>query len=431
MYELQCDTVSATPVGTNVTLAAAPGFTIQVGDIIFLDDAQDRRRITNVNTQQDFDIDVAFGTLPPAPNAGLVSQAVWSDELIQRVGDAGQKTRPMDFFPSEEIVLCQMDYFDSVAVDDNVPDYVDQANVVVAVSNEGLQGASDATVPASDTFTTYYERPQAPGQLQNYELEANTNKERFFAVFFANPNNAASVATGQVNLIKYKASFYQQDGLVRTGGILDSAHCMTDGSSTEINCLAPTNEANSLLTLDFQYSQGINFGETQGDLTVVVNGEQIPRYVAGSTTDKWFQEEPGNNKAIRFWTNVTLLGTQNIEVYRRQGTIDTANENTIDLGYLQESRHINFSTVLPRLKFQRILTDSSGGAITISLPTSPEVGDRVVVQDATASALTFNVTIDRNGELIEAAAANDIINVNREWVEYEFYGSGQGWIVRR
>jgi hypothetical protein len=432
IYELKCEAISATAVvAANVVIAAAPAFTVQAGDIIYLDDVNDWRRIINVNSQTDFDVDVAFGALPPGPNAGIVSQAVWSKELIQRSGDATQSTRPMDFFPAEEIPVVQIDYFDSLVVDDNVPDFVDQARCVVSVSNSGAQGDPDASVPASDGFTTFYERPQAPDQLQNYELEANPTKERLFAVFFANPGNAAAIAAGQVNLIKYKASFYQQDGLVRTGGILDSAHCMADGSSTEINCQAPTNEANSLLTLDFQYSQALNFGETQGDLTVVVDGEQIPRFVSGGTTDKYYTEEPGNNKALRFWTNVTLLGPVNIEVYRRQGTIDTANENTIDLGYLQSSRHINFSTVLPRLKFQRILTDSSGGAISVSLPTSPEVGDRVVIQDATASALSFNVTVDRNGELIEGVAGNDIINVNREWVEYEYYGGSQGWIVRR
>ena len=435
MYELECDsapvfsTLAASP---NVTLDVAPSFTVAEGDVIYIASLGTFARIITVNTQQDFVVDSAIWTgLAFAAQAGVISQAVWTGDLIQGTGDASQSTRPMDFFPSKDIELVQVDYFDSVAVDDNTPDFIDQASVVVSVSNEGVQGASDASLPSADTYTPIFERTTAPNQLDNYPLATNASKQRLFAVFFANPDNAAALATGQVNLIKYKMSFYEEDNLIKTGGILDSAYCAADGSGTEINCLAPTSAANSELSLDFQYAQGVNAGETQGDLTVVVDGEQIPRFVLGSTAGKWYDEVPGNNKAITFWTDITLLGPINVEVYRRQGSIDSFDQNAIDLGFLQESRHINFSIILSEMKYQRILTDTSGGAITITLPASPAVGDRVMIQDGTASALSFNITVDRNGNLIETAAVDDTINVNREWVEYEFYGAGQGWIVRR
>ena len=435
MYELMCD---STPVfdtaaaSSTVTLDVAPSFTVQEGDIIYVDSLSAFARITTVNTQQSFDVDnPAWTALAFSAQAGVISQAVWTNDITQDTGDASQNTRPMDFFPSKAITNVQVDYFDSVAVDDGVPDFIDQAAIAVSVSNEGIQGASDAVLPTADQYSPISERVAAPNQIVNYPLSTNTNQERLWAVFFANPNNAAALATGQVNLIKYKLSFYEEDNLIKTGGILNSAYTAADGTGTEINCLAPTSEANSLMSLDFQYAQGVNVGETQGDLTVVVDGEQIPREVVGSTAGKFYYEEPGNNKAIRFWTDITALGPVNVEVYRRQGSVDSADQNLIDLGFLQESQHVNFSIILPRMKYQRILTDTSGGAITITLPPAPFVGDRVMIQDGTSSALSFNVTVDRNGELIETAAVNDTINVNREWVEYEFYGAGQGWIVRR
>jgi hypothetical protein len=426
-YKLDCDSTPVfTGAGTNITLSVAPTFTVQEGDIIYIDLLNEWRRITTVNNQQDFDVDTAF-SLDPSAGAGLISQAVWTKDLINNVGDASQSTRPRDFYPGEEISVVHLDYFDSLAVDDDVPDFTDSARVVASVSQEGLQ--NDVGLPPSDKFTSIFTRPQAPNQILNYPLIDTGDKQRLFVVFFCNPNNVSVATNGSANLLKYKVSFYEDETL-SNGGILDSAFCMSDGSGTEVNCLAPTVlGGKTYITLDWFYIGGVNSGETQGDLTVLVNGQEMPRYIAGVTLDAYYEEVPGNNRQIRFYTDLSVSAVS-IEVYRRQGSIDTSDQNAQDLANIQQSLLINSSTTLDRKKYQRVITDSSSGAFTINLPSNPLPGDIVKIQDGTASWTTFNVTLGRNGNLIETTAADDILDLNRGWIEYEYYNAIQGWITR-
>lgn len=427
LYKLECDDAPTfTGSGTNITLSGAPSFTVQEGDIIYVTSLNEWRRVDNVNSQTDFDVDVAF-SVDPSASAGIISQAVWTKDLINNVGDATESTRPRDFYPDEPISVVHLDYFDSLLVDDDTPDFVDDARLVASVSQEGLQ--ADVGLPASDDFTSIFTRPNAPDQIPNYPLADPGDNERLFVVFFCNPANAAVAANGSANLVKYKVSFYE-DEVLSNGGILDSAFCMSDGSGTEVNCNAPYLDTGvTHLLLDWGYIADVNSGETQGDLTVIVNGQEIPRYIPGVTLDAYYEEVPGNNKLIRFHTDLSV-STVSIEVYRRQGTVDLSDENAQDLANLQQSQLVSGSITLERKKYQRVVTDSSGGAFTLDLPASPLPGDVVRIQDGTASWAAFNVTVDRNGNPIESVAADDILDINRGWIEYEYYDAVQGWITR-
>ena len=426
-YSLECDgTPTYTATGTNVLLSGAAGYTVEAGDIIYITSLDEWRRISNVNSQTDVDIDTAF-SVDPAAEAGMVSQAVWTKDLINNVGDAAETTRPRDFYPSETITQVHLDYFDSLLLDDDTPDFIDTARIVASVSQEGLQ--ADVGLPASSDYTPIFTRPEAPDQIPNYPLADPGDRERLFTVFFCNPANASVSANGFANLIKYKISFYE-DATISNGGILDSAFCMSDGSGIELMCSAPFIDAGvTNLILDWFYIADLNTGETQGDLTVIVNGQEIPRFVAGATLDAYYEEIPGNNKQIKFYAD--LSGSPiSIEVYRRQGSVDTSSENSQDLANLQQSLVITSGITLDRKKSQRILADSSGGIFTISLPATPFVGDTIHIQDSVASWAANNVTVDRNGNLIETLAANDILDIDRGWIIYEYYDAIQGWITR-
>ena len=427
LFTLECDGAPTyTATGTNVLLSVAASYTIIAGDIIYITSLNQWRKISNVNSQTDVDIDVAF-SVDPAAEAGMVSQAVWTKDLINSVGDATQTTRPRDFYPNETITQVNLDYFDSLLVDDDVPDFIDNARIVASISQQGLQ--ADVGLPASDDFTSIYTRPNAPEQILNYPLSNPGDRERLFTTFFCNPANANVASNGFANLIKYKISFYE-DEVISNGGILDSAYCMSDGSGIEINCLAPTvSIGQTYVELDWFYIGDINTGETQGDLTVLVNGQEIPRFVAGATTDAWYEEVPGNNKQIRFYTDLSV-SVVSIEVYRRQGSIDTSSENSQDLANIQQSQYISTSITLERKKYQRVATDTSGGALTVTMPATPLPGDIVKIQDMVSSWVAFNVTVNRNGTLIEGIAGDDILDINRAWIEYEYYDAIQGWITR-
>lgn len=409
--------------GTSYTVNSAPTFTLAPGDIIYYNG--DFRRIASVSTATTGTLDAAFpADFGPAP--AMLSQAVWTKDLINNIGDAAQTTRPRDFFPGEELLQVHLEYFDSLAPEDTVPDFIDEARLVAAACNEGL--STDVDFPTSDNFTQPFTRPKAPDQIPNLPLLDLADKERLFLVFFCNPDNAS--VTSEANLLRYKVSFYEDETL-SSGGALDSSFAMSDSSGTPIRCDQPYNE-NGLTRLKMHWNHvvGVNPGETSADIDVLVDGKVIPREVAGSTQDAWWRTVGGTTDTIEFWDDLTVAQLS-IEVRRRQGVIDSSEDNTTNLNLMFSPQLITSGPVtLVRQPYQRILTDSTLGSFTINLPASPQIGDRVFIQDATGTWASANVGIGRNGNLIEGVADDDFLDVNNAWVEYEFYGGSRGWIVR-
>lgn len=69
-------------------------------------------------------------------------------------------------------------------------------------------------------------------------------------------------------------------------------------------------------------------------------------------------------------------------------------------------------------------------ARTLTLPASPSVGDQIEIFDASGTAGTYNITLDRNNKLINGNAGNFIIDVNGGWYTLVFTGNTYGWVVR-
>jgi hypothetical protein len=213
--------------------------------------------------------------------------------------------------------------------------------------------------------------------------------------------------------------------------VLESAFAMSQASGTPIN-----SDDIELVTgasewqLDFSYVPSLNPGTATGDLTVIVNGQIIPRRVVGSTQDAWYEEVSGNNYRIRFWDDLSVTDVS-LEAHRRQGSIDSSDENATAIGYLTQSQIITSGpTTLTQQSYKRVIADSTGGAFTINLPASPNPGDVVKITDGGGTWATFNVTVGRNGNNISGAAADLTLNVNDSWVELEYYNVGRGWLVR-
>lgn len=77
----------------------------------------------------------------------------------------------------------------------------------------------------------------------------------------------------------------------------------------------------------------------------------------------------------------------------------------------------------------QILADTSGGVFTITLPASPTSGQFVVIADAVGTWGTNNLTVGRNGQLIESTAANLTADVSGVQITLVFVGGGVGWRV--
>jgi len=74
--------------------------------------------------------------------------------------------------------------------------------------------------------------------------------------------------------------------------------------------------------------------------------------------------------------------------------------------------------------------DSSGGALTIKLPTSPDDGDTATVRAVGGSVITNNVTVDRNGNNINGAAQDFVIQAENYEIRFVFI-DGYGWVHNR
>ena len=77
----------------------------------------------------------------------------------------------------------------------------------------------------------------------------------------------------------------------------------------------------------------------------------------------------------------------------------------------------------------RILCDTSGGAFTITLPASPNAGDKVHVLDAAASFDNNNLTIARNSKKIQGATADLTITTENTGIGLVFYNDTHGWRI--
>lgn len=72
---------------------------------------------------------------------------------------------------------------------------------------------------------------------------------------------------------------------------------------------------------------------------------------------------------------------------------------------------------------------SAEGGTTITLPSSPSVGDMVWVLDILGEAATKNITIDRNGSKINGVAADFVIDTDNYFVGFVYQGSTIGWDI--
>jgi len=72
--------------------------------------------------------------------------------------------------------------------------------------------------------------------------------------------------------------------------------------------------------------------------------------------------------------------------------------------------------------------DTSGGAVTATLPSSPNAGSVVAFKDYTATFATNNLTIARNGSNIQGVANNSNISTNRASLVLVYVDATEGWV---
>jgi len=72
--------------------------------------------------------------------------------------------------------------------------------------------------------------------------------------------------------------------------------------------------------------------------------------------------------------------------------------------------------------------DTSGGAVTATLPATPSAGDIVGFNDYARTFATNNLTIARNGSNIQGAATDPTISTNGQSTMFVYVDATQGWV---
>ena len=75
------------------------------------------------------------------------------------------------------------------------------------------------------------------------------------------------------------------------------------------------------------------------------------------------------------------------------------------------------------------LIDSSGGVVTLTLPSTPSEGDTVAVCDYTNSATTNAITVGRNSSNIEGVADDLVIDVDGAGFTLVYSDATRGWVI--
>ena len=409
LYALACDksrTVS-TSSGTALTINLAAGFTVAVGDIVYVTSGArlgQWRRISAVGTQTSFTLDAAFtgGNASPGDTL-MLSQAVWTKDLVN-LGDAAQKTRARDFF-SGNILKIAVDYFDSLTAADDVPDFVDTARVVMGASNSGV--VADSGVPVSDTFgNQIFTRASYPNTLNSYTLSTNASQERLHLVFFCNPNNGS--VTTLANVLRYEANFFADDGNINSG-VLESALCFSDGSTTEVNCTVSTPALLTRVQLDWSFSPNVNSGGPNGQLDVYVDGQSISRFIGSAetpTSDLYYTEQTDSNgiyNTVQFTKDLsTMLVPVEIKILKRFGVYDASDSNSARISALTDIIVGSSAQVTAGTANYTTLTAAVAAAVdgskilvlnNVTITDSPTVNKRVMIEGkGSGSTITGNIT---------------------------------------
>jgi hypothetical protein len=85
------------------------------------------------------------------------------------------------------------------------------------------------------------------------------------------------------------------------------------------------------------------------------------------------------------------------------------------------------STGLTAVAGRGYFIDTTSGAVTVTLPASPKIGDTISINDYAGTFGTNNVTINPNGDKIQNSTDNGVLTNNNASVSFVYMDSTKGW----
>lgn len=87
----------------------------------------------------------------------------------------------------------------------------------------------------------------------------------------------------------------------------------------------------------------------------------------------------------------------------------------------------NADTPVSAVDGDKLYIDTSSGVVTVNLPSSPNVGDKVRLIDFGGTFDTNNLTIGRNGNNIMALAEDLVVSTENAAIGLVYSGATNGW----
>jgi len=136
------------------------------------------------------------------------------------------------------------------------------------------------------------------------------------------------------------------------------------------------------------------------------------------------QDQDGNN-IINENANTITIGASGDTVTLASGASQT--------GFGREGS-VNWQTSIKTATFtaasgEGYFCNTSGGAFTVNLPSSPSVGDIVAIKDYGSSFETNNLTIGRGGSNMNGSASDSVRDTNNESLTLVYADATKGWLA--
>ena len=74
--------------------------------------------------------------------------------------------------------------------------------------------------------------------------------------------------------------------------------------------------------------------------------------------------------------------------------------------------------------------NTTSGAVTVTLPSSATIGNEISIIDASGTADSNNITINRNSHIIQGAGSNLAIATERAAFTLVYFNATQGWLLK-
>src|SRR5210317_908405 len=113
----------------------------------------------------------------------------------------------------------------------------------------------------------------------------------------------------------------------------------------------------------------------------------------------------------------------------------TVNGTSVSLGASASLKDISWQSVITAsggsntaVAGEGYFIDTTSNTHTITLPSSPSIGDKIAIKDYAGTFATNNLTIGRNGNNIQGVANDSLISTNRASIILVYSDATKGWL---